>query len=51
MAGLAALAYSAGYRTPQSIRNILKKSAMKIKDLTAEEQGAGIPNAAKMKKK
>ena len=51
VAGLAALAYSAGYRTPQSIRNILKKSAMKIKDLTAEEQGAGIPNAAKMKKK
>ena len=50
VAGLAALAYAAGYRTSEEIRAALKKAAVPVKDLTPEEQGAGIPDAAKLKK-
>ena len=50
VAGLAALAYAAGYKTPAEIRAALKKAAVPVKDLTPAEQGAGIPNAANLKK-
>ena len=50
VAGLAALAYAAGYKTPAEIRAALKKAAVPVKNLTAAEQGAGIPDASKLKK-
>jgi len=50
VAGLAALAVSAGYKTPASVRAALIKAAEPISGLTAEQQGAGLVNAAKLKK-
>lgn len=50
VAGLAALAVSAGYKTPAEVRAALKKAAVPLTGLTANEQGAGLVNAAKLKK-
>ena len=50
IAGLAALAYNLGYKTPAKIREAIKKSAVPTEFVSANEQGAGIPNASKMKK-
>lgn len=48
VAGLAALAYAAGYKTPAAIRAALKAAAVPVQGLSASEQGSGIPNAARL---
>ena len=49
VAGLAALAYSAGHRTPASVRSAFRKAASKLPVLTDEQQGAGLIDAAKLR--
>ncbi len=48
VAGLAALAVSAGYKTPDQVRTALKKAASSI-GLSANEEGNGFINAALIK--
>ena len=50
VAGLAALLYNMGYKTPEQIREAIKKVSEPAEFVPANEQGAGIPNAAKIKK-
>ena len=50
ISGLAALAYSLGYTEPEQIREVIRKSAEIAEFATTEEQGAGIPNASKIRK-
>ncbi len=49
VAGLAVLAVSAGAKTPAQVRKMLNGAAMPINTLTAEQQGAGVINAANIK--
>lgn len=49
VAGLAALAYSAGHRTPATVRAAFRKAASKLPVLTNEQQGAGLIDAAKLR--
>ena len=48
IAGMAALAYSLGYRTPKNIRAALKAAAVPVKNLTADQQGSGVPLGSKL---
>ena len=48
IAGMAALAYSLGYRTPANVKAALKAAAIPLKQLTAEQQGAGLPLGSKL---
>jgi subtilisin family serine protease len=47
--GLAALAVAKGASSPDAVRAALKAAATPIAGLTADEQGAGIIDAAKLK--
>lgn len=49
VAGLAALAVSAGAKTPAQVRKMLNGAAVPINTLTDEQQGAGLINAAGIK--
>lgn len=46
--GMAALAYSLGYTTPARIRAALKAAAVPVKQMTAEQQGAGLPLGSRL---
>ena len=50
VAGLAALLYNIGYKTPAQIKDAIKNSAEPAMFVPANEQGAGIPDASKIKK-
>lgn len=50
IAGMAALAYSLGYRTPEQIRSALKASSVKIRGISAKQQGAGLPLGSRLAK-
>jgi len=49
MAGLAALSVGRGHKTPSAVLSSLKKAAVKLPVLTAEQQGNGLVNAANIK--
>ncbi len=48
--GLAALAVSQGFTGTEQIRQALKNAAVKLDGLTPVEQGAGMPDAAKIRR-
>ncbi|HAH08221.1 MAG TPA: hypothetical protein DCM05_17135 [Elusimicrobia bacterium] len=48
MAGLAALAVAKGAKGYDGVMAALKKAAVPVKDLTAEQQGAGVVDAGKL---
>lgn len=48
--GMAALAYSLGYRTPEQVRSALKAAAVRIRGISAKQQGAGIPLGSRLAK-
>jgi subtilisin len=50
IAGMAALAYSLGYRTPEQVRSALKAAAVRVRGISAKQQGAGIPLGSRLAK-
>jgi subtilisin len=48
IAGMAALAYSLGYRTPANVKAALKAAAVPLKQLPVEQQGSGLPLGSKL---
>lgn len=51
VAGLAAIAVSQGARTPDQVRKAIVGAAEKLEGLSPQEQGSGLPNAAKLVRK
>ena len=49
VAGLAALAISAGHKTPAQVRAAFKKASVKLSSLTNDQQGSGIIQANHLK--
>lgn len=49
VAGLAALAYGAGHRTPAAVRKAFQKAASKLPNLTEQQQGYGLIDASLLK--
>ncbi len=48
IAGMAALAYALGYRTPDQIRTVLRASAVKLGRMAAAKQGYGLPLGSRL---